>query len=60
MMRVIMPTETPTFSMSFCFIRPVENAMAFGGVLMGRLIAALAATAIPTNIVTVPPIIPKF
>ena len=51
-----MPTDRPTFSMSFCLIKPVEKAIAFGGVLIGRHIAALAATAIPTRTVTVPPI----
>ena len=55
-----MPTDSPTFNMSFCLINPVENAIAFGGVLIGRHIAALAATAIPTRTVTVPPIVPRL
>ena len=57
---VTIPTDNPTFNMSFCLIKPVEKAMAFGGVLIGRHIAALAATAMPTRTVTVPPILPRL
>ncbi len=57
--KVTIPTDTPTLSISFCLTNPVEKAMAFGGVLIGRHIAALAAIAIPTKTVTVPPIIFK-
>ncbi len=53
------PIVRPTFSISFCFTRPVEKAMALGGVEMGKHIAELAATAIPTSTVTVPPIVAR-
>ena len=36
----------PTFIMSFCFTMLVENARAFGGVLIGRIIAEEDAMAI--------------
>ena len=56
---VIIPTVIPTFSISFCLTSPVENAIAFGGVDIGRHIALDAATAKPTKMVVVPPIAPK-
>ena len=45
----------PTFIMSFCFTMLVENARAFGGVLIGRIIADEDAMAIEMSIVAVPP-----
>ncbi len=45
----------PIFSISFCCTRPVEWAMAFGGVLIGRHIAADAAIAIPIIMTVEPP-----
>ena len=47
----------PIFIISFCFTRPVEWAMAFGGVLIGKLIATDAAMAIPMSTVGVPPML---
>ena len=45
----------PTFIMSFCFTMLVENARAFGGVLIGRIIADEDAMAIEMSMVGVPP-----
>lgn len=58
--KVTIPTDSPTFTISFCLIKPVENAIAFGGVLIGKHMAALAAMAMPTRTVTVPPIDPRL
>ena len=41
--------------MSFCFTMLVENARAFGGVLIGRIIADEDAMAIEMSMVGVPP-----
>ena len=56
---VMIPVTIPTLSISFCFTRPVEKAIALGGVLIGKHIAALAAMAIPMSTVEVPPIAPN-
>ena len=50
-----MPMMRPIFIIWFCFTKPVEWAMALGGVLMGRAIATDAATAMPISTVGVPP-----
>ena len=49
------PMMTPMMHICDDLIRPVEYAMAFGGVLMGRAIANDAESAIPINNVPIPP-----
>ena len=49
------PTMIPTFVMSFVSTRPVEEAMAFGGVEIGKSIAIEAQTAMKLIIAVVPP-----
>lgn len=46
----------PTFIISFCSMKPVECAMALGGVLMGRIIDTEDAIATPTISAEAPPI----
>ena len=53
----MIPIIRPIFIISFCFTRPVEWAIAFGGVEIGRVIATDAATAIPISTVGVPPML---
>lgn len=52
----MIPQVRPVFNMSFCSTKPVEYAMAFGGVEIGKHIAVDAAIAIPMMMVLVPPI----
>jgi len=52
---LMMPIVSPILSMSFCWTRPVEYAMALGGVEMGKHMAVEADNAIPIIIVRVPP-----
>ena len=47
--------QTPSFTISRCSTRPVEWAMALGGVLMGRHMETEAAMAIPMSTVFTPP-----
>ena len=49
----MIPIVRPIFIISFCFTKPVEWAIAFGGVEIGRVIATDAATAIPISTVGV-------
>lgn len=49
------PTSIPVTNICLVFIRPVEYAMALGGVLIGRDIANDAAIATPTSNVPTPP-----
>lgn len=49
------PTMIPHLAMSFVSIRPVEHAIAFGGVEIGRHIANEAAVATKMIIAFVPP-----
>lgn len=49
------PITIPTFNISFCFTKPVECAMAFGGVLIGRHIDTDAVMAMAMSIVLTPP-----
>ena len=46
----------PTLIISFCCIRLVAYAKAFGGVEIGKIIALLDAIATPMSTVDVPPI----
>ena len=46
----------PTFIMSFCVIKPVEWAIALGGVLIGRIIETDDDIATPTISADGPPI----
>ena len=48
-MSPMIPIVRPIFIISFCFTSPVECAMAFGGVEIGRVIATDAATAMPMS-----------
>ena len=57
--RPMMPITTPIFIISFCLTRPVEWAMAFGGVLIGKAMATDAATAMPMRTVGVPPMLSR-
>ena len=49
------PTMMPTLAMSLVSTRPVEEAMAFGGVEIGKSIAMEAHTAMKLIIALVPP-----
>jgi hypothetical protein len=49
----------PTFTISFCSIKPVECAIALGGVLMGRIIDTDEDIATPTIRAEAPPIAAK-
>ena len=49
----MIPTISPIFSISFCFTKPVEYAIALGGVDIGKHIAAEADKAIPINMIKV-------
>ena len=56
----MIPTISPIFSISFCFTKPVEYAIALGGVDIGKHIAAEADKAMPISMVEVPPISPNL
>src|SRR5574344_349257 len=49
------PTVTPIFAMSFVFTKTVLYAKAFGGVLIGKLIAREQLKATATNKPCIPP-----
>ena len=51
------PMMIPMWAISLVLIIPVEQAMAFGGVLIGRVIAKEVAMARPTSIPFTPPTI---
>ena len=53
----MIPIVRPIFIISFCSTRPVEWAIALGGVEIGNVIATDAATAIPMSTVGVPPML---
>ena len=53
----MIPMMIPTFSISFCFTRPVECAMALGGVLIGRHIDTDAVMAMAMSMVVTPPML---
>ena len=53
------PTISPTFAMSLVLIRPVEQAMAFGGVEIGSSIAIEVEAATQTSYVVTPPKAPN-
>ena len=57
---LMIPTVIPVLSISFCLTRPVEKAIALGGVEMGRHMALDAARAIPMMTVEVPPMAPSL
>ena len=52
----IIPMASPIFIICFCVDKPVEWAIAFGGVLIGRHIAMEAEMATPMRITEAPPI----
>ena len=54
-MKPTAPMIIPTFAISFVSTRPVEEAMAFGGVEIGKSIAMDAQTAMKEIIAWVPP-----
>ena len=54
-MNPVAPMIKPTLSMSFVSTRPVEDAMAFGGVEIGKHMAMDAQTATNEIIALVPP-----